>query len=269
MQLPAEIAAKLQELGISQAPLTEHDREAFDLERLEAANSKQGELGEINCPKCKNRGYTYTLGEQGVLITHECECMVRRRNIRRLRASGLMDMVARYTFDTWASTEKWQTVALEIAQDYVASRSGWLLASGNSGSGKTHLCTAVCGALLDAGVDARYVLWRDMSVQAKAVVNDDEAYQRLISPLKKTKLLYIDDLFKTGGGVKPSTADIRLAFEILNSRYNDSAKLTVISTEWSLDYLIDFDEALGSRIYERSKKHYINFAGRPNWRLQT
>ena len=63
-------------------------------------------------------------------------------------------------------------------------------------------------------------------------------------------------------------ADVKLAFELLNARYNDTAKLTLISTEWSLEGLLDIDEALGSRIYERAKKHWLNFNGRQNWRLR-
>ena len=81
---------------------------------------------------------------------------------------------------------------------------------------------------MERGVETRYALWRDMSVQAKAVVNDEQEYQRLVGPLKRVRCLYIDDLFKTGKGQQPTTGDVNLAFEILNSRYNDSTKITII-----------------------------------------
>ena len=43
------------------------------------------------------------------------------------------------------------------------------------------------------------------------------------------------------------------AFEILNYRYNNKKLITIISTEQSIDNIIEFDEALGSRIYEMTK----------------
>ncbi len=114
----------------------------------------------------------------------------------------------------------------------------------------------------------QYVLWRDMSVRAKAVVTDDEEYNRITEPLKRVKVLYIDDLFKTKDGTPVSPADVNLAFEILNYRYNDTGKITIISTEKTMDQLLEIDEAVGSRIYERSKEHWLNFCGKQNWRLK-
>lgn len=194
--------------------------------------------------------------------------MTRRRSLRRMELSGLADLSKRYTFDSWQTPERWQSVAKDMALDYVATRSGWLLAVGRSGSGKTHICSAVCGRLIKAGIEARYVLWRDLTTRAKAILVDAAEYARLIEPLKTVPLLYIDDLFKTGKGQKPTTADVNLAFEILNARYNDSHKLTILSSELRVEDLLDLDEALGSRIYERSKRHYLNFSDKPNWRLR-
>lgn len=117
-------------------------------------------------------------------------------------------------------------------------------------------------------MDTRYMLWRDVSVQAKAVVNDEEAYSKIVEPLKRVTVLYIDDLFKTGRGQAPTVGDVNLAFEILNARYNDSRKITIISTELPMEELLNIDEAVGGRIYERSKGNYLDFCGRENWRLR-
>lgn len=108
------------------------------------------------------------------------------------------------------------------------------------------------------------MLWRDVSVRAKAVVNDEE-YGRIVDPLKRVKVLYIDDLFKGGA---PKEADIKLAFEILNYRYADQKLLTVISSERTIEELLDIDEAVGSRIYERSRGYYLPLDGMKNWRLK-
>ena len=76
-------------------------------------------------------------------------------------------------------------------------------------------------------------------------------------PGVELELLYIDDLFKTGRSFdsrspRPTTADVNVAFEILNYRY--TAKLpTIVSSECVLDDLIQIDESLAGRIAERAK----------------
>lgn len=194
--------------------------------------------------------------------------MAVRRARGRVMRSGLGDMLERYTLERWQGAEPWQEKARRLVEEYARSPSGWFLAAGSPGTGKTHLCTALCGLLLNRGVDVRYVLWRDMSVRAKALVGDEGAYQRLIAPLKQVSCLCIDDLFKTGRGREPTAGDVNLAFELLNSRYNHSGKLTILSTERTVEELLDIDEALGSRVYERSRRFYLNLSGRANWRLR-
>ena len=118
-------------------------------------NQTEGGLTGFDCPKCLNRGYLYFVDDSGIcptLGTRDCGCMIRRRNERRIELSGLKDLMQRYTFDTWETPQKWQVTARELAQRYAAERKGWFLAAGRSGSGKTHLCTAICSELLNAGM---------------------------------------------------------------------------------------------------------------------
>lgn len=235
--------------------------------RAERLNRQPGGQTGYDCPDCLNRGFFHRVDEQGRSYLEECRCMVIRRNRARVARSGLADMLERCNLEAWRTPERWQQAARSAVERYGAEPKGWLLAAGPSGTGKTHLCTALCGLLMERGVDVRYMLWRDMSVRAKAAVNDEGSYQRLVGPLKAVRCLYIDDLFKTGKGQAPTTGDVNLAFELLNSRYNDSKKLTIISTEWSAEELLAIDEAVGSRIYERSRDFYLCLKGKKNWRL--
>ena len=86
----------------------------------------------------------------------------------------------------------------------------------------------------------------------------------MIERYKTSEVLYIDDLFKTadqgGAKVPPSSADVRLAFEIVNYRYNNPDLLTIVSTEYYAGQLIDIDEAVGSRIIEKSGGNSFNIA---------
>ena len=86
--------------------------------------------------------------------------MAIRRSIRRAEKSGLGDLLERHTFDRFQTPKPWQARAKQLAQDYAAAPNGWFVASGASGSGKTHLCTAICRRLLDDGRAVRYDLWR-------------------------------------------------------------------------------------------------------------
>lgn len=244
------------------------DLVAHERYRAELANKIPGNLPGLDCSKCLNRGYIHVVDEFGAIKVLDCECTVRRRNQRRLERSGLSDMVKRYTFDTWQTTERWQQKFKELAQQYVTKQEGWFLTFGQPGSGKTHLCTAICGEFLGEGLNTQYMLWRDVAVKAKALVNDADAYARIVEPLKTVRVLYIDDFFKVGMGKNPTEADANLAFEILNSRYNDSKKLTIISSERSMQEILNIDEATGSRIYEKSKGFRLDFSQKRNWRMK-
>jgi DNA replication protein DnaC len=226
-------------------------------QKCDKLNSEPGNLQGYDCPDCLNRGFTRVI-KDGDIIIRECACKTIRRSLKRIDQSGLSDMMTEHTLDSFIATDDWQKALKGSAQDFLKSPDGkWFFAGGQVGAGKTHICTAIVGALLNQGYSARYMLWRDESVRLKAIVNDDVLYARGIEPLKTVDVLYIDDFFKTprgDDGPKPPTpGDINIAFELLNSRYNNKSMITVISSEHNIDDLIDIDQSVGSRIYQRAK----------------
>lgn len=231
------------------------------------ANEKQGNLQGCDCPLCKNRGYSLET-KGGLLVSVECQCMAARRSLRRIERSGMKKLLDDYTFESFRTDEPWQAEMKRKAQEFVESgERKWFAVMGSVGAGKTHICTAMCGKLLSAGREVRYMLWRDESVKIKAAVNDSEEYDRMVTPLKMSPVLYIDDLFKTQKGKEIKQGDINLAFELLNYRYCNKSLLTIISSEKTIDEIINIDEAIGSRIYERSKGFYLKLSGSKNRRL--
>lgn len=250
----AEILAKAQSLSETGASNPTYDRAAI-------VNSITGDLGELDCPKCKNRGWIAYNDGDGV-VYERCDCMPKRRALRGIRESGLSALLEDYRLDNYETPEPWQESALAKARQYAEDPGkSWFYIYGLPGTGKSHLCTGICGALLESGHDVRYMLWRDVSRELKAVANDT-AFNELAAPYKRCAVLYIDDFLKGGMG----DADKRLAFELLNSRYN-SRRPTLISSELSIDAVLDWDEAIGSRIYERAKGYVIHANGQ-NWRLR-
>ena len=228
--------------------------------QADALNDRPGTLGLIDCPKCKNRGDIAVI-EDGRLVIKECTCMPKRRTMKRMKASGLEDVITRYTFPAYEVKEDWQAKAKAECESYSANPEGWLVISGTPGTGKTHLCTAVCGALIKRGMDVRYFLWRTQAPGLKALANSAD-YEKSVEPFKKVKVLYIDDFLK--GTI--TDADINLAFDLLNARYNREDLLTIISSELTIEQVLERDEGLGSRIYQRARV-YIKTVGRKNWRL--
>ena len=82
-------------------------------------------------------------------------------------------------------------------------------------------------------------------------------------------MLYIDDFFKVKRGEQPTAADVNIAFEIINFRYNDFDKITVFSSEISTGDILKIDEALGSRIISRCGRfnQFVGYNIDKNYRL--
>ena len=220
------------------------------------------DLGGVDCELCDNKGFILFKRENGELVSKECECMTKRRSMRRIRRSGISDMLLRYTFKNYEDSDETRHNVKQTAIRFANSDSGWFYIAGQPGSGKTHICTAICARLIDRNKDVRYMKWRDESRQLKSLINS-EALEEPLEKLKTVYALYIDDFFKGGS----NEADVRLAFEIINARYNNSKLRTIISTEMPLEEILQVDEALGSRIYERSRG-FVIAAPKENYRLR-
>ncbi len=236
--------------------------------RVDTVNSKAGDLPGYDCPLCRNRGYTCYLREDDTLVSRECECMSIRRCGNAAKRSGLNRLLLEKRFRDFRADTPWQQRMLEISRNYAQRPEGWLMLSGQSGCGKTHLCAAVCRSLLSAGNELRYISWRDTVVEYKALAGDYDRQQALMQPLKQVAYLYIDDLFKCGG--EPSPADRNFTFELLNYRYNNRLP-TVISTERTPRQLGELDGATGSRILELCGENLVcvDRDDRKNYRLRS
>lgn len=216
--------------------------------------------------------------ENGYEYMQECECMEKRRSIWRIERSGLSDMVKRYTFDTFEVKAKHQKAMKDMGEAFCQEKSGWFYIGGQVGCGKTHICTAIANSLMQKGLNVRYMIWPDEVTKLKAIKMKEEEYSLEIGYLKDAPVLYIDDFFKvskveTPKGLvqgKPTLPDLSVAFELINARYNDIGKITIISSELSVGDIIDLDEALGSRIKHRCGVYNLTIAKgkEKNYRLK-
>lgn len=239
--------------------MCEFDNEKWLQSKADEENEREGNLKGLDCRKCKNKGHI-SIVKDGELMWQMCECNNARKSLWLIEQSGLKPLLDDYTFEKYDATEPWQKNALSMAQNFVEYGEGnWLFFGGMSGSGKSHLCTAICGELLKRGKAVKYMMWKDEATKLKSLVTETHEYERLIKELKSVDVLYIDDFLKVQRGKQPTEADVLLAFEILNSRYANKS-LTLISTEKTIDEILSLDDALGGRIYQMSKNYSMNIA---------
>ena len=214
----------------------------------------------IDCEICMNKGHVYVvmIDEHGDAqrFYKSCECMKRRMAARRIRESGMEQAIQRYTFQAFETGEEWQARMKMTAVNYLqegVKNGAWMYIGGQSGSGKTMICTAAAGGMLRK-MAVRYMAWPHEAQGIKAVANDAEKYRTLVEPIQEADALYIDDFLKPvlgrdGSDGNATAADMKLAFDILNIRYLNR-KPTIISSEWFSSELNALDEAVAGRISE-------------------
>lgn len=247
----------------AQKPKTFEEQLAEEVKR---ANESVGHLNEedgYDCPFCKNKGYTMKVSpdEYGYLykVATPCKCMKIRANAKRLKRSGLAEWVDSKTFDTFIVAENWQENMKSKALGYIKNPSGWLYVAGQSGAGKTHICTATCLKLIEMGKSVKYLLWSEIICKLESTRFDDSKRANFINDIAKNDIIYIDDFMKCFNKER----HLGLTFEFINKMIV-MKKTLVISSETFCKEITDIDEALGGRIAEKTRGHIIQIAKNPD-----
>ena len=219
-------------------------------------------LDFFHCAECNDTGTLNRRDEAGILWSRNCPCMERRKNLKHLKKSGLESLIRRYRFDNYRTVDNITAAIKEAAEQYCMADPAWFYISGRPGSGKTHICTAICRRFLKNNQSVYYVIWPDEAGKLKLMKAGDPPdpeYMKELERLKTVAVLYIDDFFKG----KVTDADKNLAGEILNARYNKADLRTIISSELNLNQLGDM--ALSGRINERARGNVFKAPNR-DWR---
>lgn len=171
-------------------------------------------------------------------------------------------------FDEWSSKSKEiKSKAIEYYKSFntlKADRRNSILLCGNPGSGKTHIALALANNFLKKNIRVVYMPYRDIVTKLKQNMIDEEYYKKTLNKYQTCEVLLLDDLYKG----KVNETDVNIMFELINYRYLNYLPL-IVSTEFTVEKLLSFDEAIGSRIYEMSKNFLVEIEGSEhNYRLR-
>ena len=182
-----------------------------------------------------------------------CRCQdteVQSQRLQRLERYSNLGPLRRISFESTdpegrlpdpESRRQFQA-ALEVARDFAEAPTGWLVLTGASGSGKSHLAAAVANRCIKRGQAVFFVFVPDLLDHLRGTFAPESSvsYDELFQQVRDAPVLVLDDL-----GSHSSTPWAReKLFQVVNHRFN-AALPTVITVRGSLDHL---EEALATRL---------------------
>lgn len=237
------------------------DKEELEYQQMlvDIYNNTKGNLNELDCPICKNKGYIRGLIVEDDKIydyLNKCDCMTKRMILRTARNSGLGEYVNK-KFEDYVIEYEWQRTVKLKAIEYCKNFDGkkWFTILGQSGGGKTLIACIISNyILLKANKEVKYVVWTDFISQIKRDLMTGESdninqTSEYLEKVKNVDVLFLDELLK-----KYNETDLKYVIEIINYRYTKNLT-TIITSENSLQKLIDIDEATAGRIVEKSQDY--------------
>ncbi len=215
---------------------------------------------EVICDICGDKGWVtpdVPVGHPDFGRAVPCQCQherLREERITRLLRFSNLDQLSRFTFENLnpkgrSETPEGQRLyqqAYEAAKIFASEPKGWLVLSGPTGCGKTHLAAAIGYQLLREGQTVFYVLVPDLLDHLRSTYgpSSEISYDDLFEQIRNSPMLIMDDL-----GVHSATpwAQEKL-YQILNHRFNLEMP-TVITIERALSEL---DEPVWRRLSDKN-----------------
>lgn len=239
-------------------------------------NGQCGTLGRSDCPTCHGKGFVFKDDLDTLTrIPVWCDCIKGPQADRWAELSG-NPRLKEQTLERLEEYAPWVASLKKKAFDYVEhirqDSSGWWYLSGQSGCGKTHTCSGIFLELMKQGKRGEYASWGKTMRKLSQAKFKGDVYESVYNRLVNAPLLYWDDFFKKRAGRMPTDDEFEFSFDIINERYNDPNKITLFSSEIHIQNISSkFDEAIGTRIYERCNNggFWIHVDADPNKNYRT
>jgi DNA replication protein DnaC len=189
-----------------------------------------------------------------------CRCTRREQDSERhhrLQQYSNLGSLTRFTFENIQSTgtsgdpgiQKQFKQAYDAALAFADEPKGWLVLSGASGTGKTHLAAAIVNKRIESGNTAFYITVPDLLDHLRASFGTDSEmpYDEFFEQVRSTALLVLDDL-----GVQAGTSWAKEKLDqLLTSRFNNELP-TVIVTITPIEQL---DDRMRTRLNDNRLSH--------------
>jgi len=169
-----------------------------------------------------------------------CKCAAREtaaRRAERLQKYSNLGYLLKMTFDTFNVDGKENLRrARETAEAFAAQPAGWLVITGASGTGKTHLAAAIANRCMERNFPAFYVTAPDLldHLRASFSPGSEMPYDEFFEQVRNAAVLILDDF---GSQSATPWAKEKLD-QLLNSRFTTRLP-TVIITSTPIDELED------------------------------
>ncbi|WP_029163063.1 ATP-binding protein [Clostridium scatologenes] len=219
-----------------------------------------------NCPICGGKGYIIRHSSNSQDTIAFCKCREMDKLKRMWSFSGIETQKNKLTFKNYnaynTATEEAKNTAIKYFKSFKqirTTRKNSIAFLGQVGSGKSHLSIAIGLNLLSKGIPVIYMSYREQIIKLKQNILDEEYYEACTRKFKTAQVLIIDDLYKG----KLTDSDINITFEIINYRYMKNLPI-IISSEFTVEKLLYFDESIGSRILEMCKNFTVEIHGKEN-----
>lgn len=237
-------------------------------------SSSTHQENDYECPKCKdNLGWLEKRPvEIGTLTYHtdywvECSCAQRRLISKLFAFSEITPQMQSRNFESFKIINRPECVAsaYETAKQYLedfeenqGTQENSIFLGGNPGSGKTHLLLAIANRLIERGVAVLYFPFVEGLDELRSEIRENgPGYQKKLERLQRAPVLFIDDLYKSKKGDEPTKYEVKFLFSVVNYRYLNHLPL-MISSELTIDQVLFWDDAIGSRIAQICRKSTVH-----------
>ncbi|MEL7561990.1 ATP-binding protein [Dehalogenimonas sp. 4OHTPN] len=234
---------------------------------MSGADSHPGETLS-DCPGCRGARFVYARNADGkpdYSRTVPCRCVdsaADAEKVRRLAEYSRLGTLRSLTFDNLLPEGRHGSTqnragfksAYHAALTFAEAPVGFLVLTGLSGAGKTHLAAAITNRRIDAGHAVLYRSAPDLLDDLKAgfASNADNPFPDTFEMMKNIPLLVIDDL-----GVQSDTAWAREKLDqLITYRFNHELP-TVIATALPMESL---DDRLRNRLSDPRLAKVLNLA---------
>lgn len=220
------------------------------------------------CARCGGTGflrYDVAFGDPNFGKLMPCGCKThelavqRADKFRELSHLGPLQHKTFANFDVRRGANAFSRDALQVAnrvaEEFAAAPTGWLVLTGPSGTGKSHLAAAIANAVLDRNEGALWVFVPDFLDHLRTTFSphSDISYDDLFTTVRDSPVLILDDL---GAQSSSPWAEEKL-YQIISHRY-DARRPTVITTSKLLD---NFEGRIRSRLQDADLSTVVAIVG--------